>query len=92
MSDMPTGLTPAPAGFSDWMADLKSRIHSVQQRAKLAVNRELVLPYWQIGRDILTRQAEQGWNANLQKQEQGGGRIQAARIAARRAADQLAQH
>jgi type I restriction enzyme S subunit len=28
-----------------------------QQRAALAVNRELVLLYWQIGRDILARQA-----------------------------------
>ena len=32
-------------------------------RAALAVNRELVLLYWSIGRDILTRQKEQGWGA-----------------------------
>jgi predicted nuclease of restriction endonuclease-like (RecB) superfamily len=31
----------------------------------LAVNRELVLLYWQIGRDILDRQAEQGWGAKV---------------------------
>jgi predicted nuclease of restriction endonuclease-like (RecB) superfamily len=29
------------------------------------VNRELVLLYWQIGRDILARQAEQGWGAKV---------------------------
>jgi predicted nuclease of restriction endonuclease-like (RecB) superfamily len=64
MSDTPPRLTPPPSG-SDWLADLKTRIHSAQQRATLAVNRELVLLYWQIGRDILTRQAEQGWGAKV---------------------------
>ena len=48
---------------ADWFAELKTRIHNAQQRAALAVNRELVLLYWQIGRDILARQAEQGWGA-----------------------------
>jgi predicted nuclease of restriction endonuclease-like (RecB) superfamily len=41
------------------------RIHTAQQRATLAVNRELVLLYWQIGRDILARQAAQGWGAKV---------------------------
>lgn len=54
-----------PADYSSWLADLKARIHSAQQRATLAVNRELVLLYWQIGRDILARQAEQGWGAKV---------------------------
>ena len=48
-------LTPPPAGYADWLADLKGRIHTAQQRATLAVNRELVLLYWQIGQDILAR-------------------------------------
>ena len=65
MSDLPVGLTPPPAGYADWLADLKGRIHSAQQRAALAVNRELVLLYWHIGRDILARQASQGWGAKV---------------------------
>lgn len=65
MSDMPAGLIPPPEGYADWLADLKSRIHSAQQRAALAVNRELLLLYWHIGRDILARQAEQGWGAKV---------------------------
>ncbi|MDE2252688.1 MAG: DUF1016 family protein [Betaproteobacteria bacterium] len=65
MSDLPVGLTPPPAGYADWLADLKGRIHAAQQRATLAVNRELVLLYWQIGRDILARQASQGWGAKV---------------------------
>ena len=64
-SDMPISLTQPPAGYADWLLDLKGRIHASQQRATLAVNRELVLLYWQIGRDILTRQAEQGWGAKV---------------------------
>lgn len=62
---MPVALTPAPSGYADWLAELKSRIHTAQQRAALAVNRELVLLYWQIGRDILERQAQQGWGAKV---------------------------
>jgi len=65
MSDKPVSLTPPPQGYADWLAELKSRIHNAQQRATLAVNRELVLLYWQIGRDILARQAEQGWGAKV---------------------------
>ena len=61
----PVGLTPPPEGYADWLADLKGRIHSAQQRATLAVNRELVLLYWLIGRDILARQASQGWGAKV---------------------------
>jgi predicted nuclease of restriction endonuclease-like (RecB) superfamily len=65
MSDQPVSLAPTPEGYADWLLDLKTRIHSAQQRAALAVNRELVLLYWQIGRDILARQAQQGWGAKV---------------------------
>lgn len=65
MSDKPAKLTAAPEGYADWLAELKGRIHTAQQRAALAVNRELVLLYWQIGRDILARQAAQGWGAKV---------------------------
>ncbi|MGB4674133.1 MAG: PDDEXK nuclease domain-containing protein, partial [Azovibrio sp.] len=65
MSDKPVKLSPPPEGYMDWLADLKTRIHTAQQRAALAVNRELVLLYWQIGQDILARQAAQGWGAKV---------------------------
>ena len=58
MNDKPASLTTPPEGYAAWLAELKSRIHSAQQRATLAVNRELVMLYWQIGQDILHRQAE----------------------------------
>jgi len=68
MSDHPVGpaaLAPTPAGYADWLAELKFRIHTARQRAALSVNRELVLLYWQIGRDILARQEMQGWGAKV---------------------------
>ncbi len=51
--------------YSQFLADLKSRIHAAQLRAALAVNRELVLLYWQIGRDILDRQTRESWGAKV---------------------------
>ena len=64
-ADSPIALIEPPSGYADWLAELKTRIHTAQQRAALAVNRELVLLYWQIGRDILERQAKQGWGAKV---------------------------
>jgi len=52
-------------GYDDFLRDLKQRIRTAQVRAVLAVNRSLVLLYWQIGRDILTRQQQQGWGAKV---------------------------
>ena len=61
----PLSLSTAPPAYAEWLTELKARIHSAQQRAALAVNRELVLLYWQIGRDILARQTAQGWGAKV---------------------------
>ncbi|MFO1348981.1 MAG: PDDEXK nuclease domain-containing protein [Pseudomonadales bacterium] len=65
MTEPPASLTAPPTGYADWLAELKGRIHTAQQRAALAVNRELVLLYWQLGQDILARQAVQGWGAKV---------------------------
>ena len=35
MTDQPVSLTPTPAGYAQWLLDLKSRIHTAQQRATL---------------------------------------------------------
>ena len=54
-----------PDDYTAWLADLKARIHQAQQRATLSVNRELISLYWQLGKDILARQADQGWGAKV---------------------------
>lgn len=58
-------INPLPTDDAPWLATLKTRIHAAQQRASLAVNRELVSLYWQIGRDILERQRNEGWGAKI---------------------------
>jgi predicted nuclease of restriction endonuclease-like (RecB) superfamily len=54
-----------PAGYADFLAGLKQRKQIAQLRASLAVNRELVLLYWGIGREILARQKEDGWGTRV---------------------------
>jgi predicted nuclease of restriction endonuclease-like (RecB) superfamily len=62
---LPVRLTRVPAGYGEWLADVKARIHAARQRAALAVNRELLTLYWQLGRDILDRQRRSGWGAGI---------------------------
>ncbi len=54
-----------PGGYPAFLTELKERIRTAQVRAALSVNRELVLLYWQIGRDILLRQRDAGWGAKV---------------------------
>lgn len=65
MTDTSPTLADPPEGYAQWLTDLKQRVYSAQQRAALAVNREMLELYWQIGNDILTRQQEQGWGAKI---------------------------
>jgi len=54
-----------PEGYEDFLRELKQRIRTAQVRAAVAVNRELILLYWHIGRDILNRQVRAGWGAKV---------------------------
>ncbi|MDX2272718.1 MAG: PDDEXK nuclease domain-containing protein [Cyanobacteriota bacterium] len=54
-----------PMGYEELLRDLKDRIRTAQVRAALAVNRELVLLSWQIGREILRRQGQEGWGSKV---------------------------
>ena len=60
-----TSSTDVLAGYDELLRDLKARIEQAQVRAAVAINNELVLLYWSIGRDILIRQQEQGWGAKV---------------------------
>jgi len=51
--------------YEEWLQSLKERITGAQARAILAVNREMVLLYWQLGREILDRQRRHGWGAKV---------------------------
>lgn len=54
--------------YADLLQSLKERIRTTQLRASLAVNQELIRLYWQIGREILLRQQQQGWGAKVVNQ------------------------
>lgn len=54
--------------YPNWLANLKHKIQTCQQRAVLAVNSELVLLYWHIGQEILARQTAEGWGAKVIEQ------------------------
>lgn len=51
--------------YADFLNSLKQRIRTAQVKAVLAVNQQLVLLYWQIGKEILDRQQEQGWGGKV---------------------------
>lgn len=52
-------------GYAELLNTLKERIRASQVRAVLSVNRELVMLYWQIGQEILTRQANENWGSKV---------------------------
>ena len=58
-------LSAIPVGYADWLAEIKVRVTAARQRAVMAANAELMLLYWQIGSDILDRQASQGWGSKV---------------------------
>ena len=66
---VPKSVAPAtgdlPIGYAPLLADLKARVRAAQLKAAVAVNRELMLLYWHIGREILRCQQEQGWGAKV---------------------------
>jgi predicted nuclease of restriction endonuclease-like (RecB) superfamily len=64
--DMSTSISSAwPAGYVEWLNQLKKDIARARQRAASAVNSELVGLYARIGREILFRQETQGWGARV---------------------------
>ena len=54
-----------PDAYQSFLNDLKQRIRTAQIKAALAVNKELILLYWQIGREILNRQEDEGWGSKV---------------------------
>jgi predicted nuclease of restriction endonuclease-like (RecB) superfamily len=61
----PAQLSGSPEAYEFFLGELKERIRTAQVKAALSVNRELILLYWTIGGDILSRQKTQGWGAKI---------------------------
>lgn len=66
MADKPTrSKAVAKAGFPALVSEVKGRIQAAQARAIFAVNAELVRLYWDVGRIVRGRQANEGWGAGV---------------------------
>jgi hypothetical protein len=56
---------PAAQLYARLVAGIRQRIRTAQVRTALAANAELVMLYWEIGRDILIAQQREGWGAKV---------------------------
>ena len=54
-----------PAWYPGLLASVSDRIWRGQHRALAAANQELLSTYWNVGRDILERQSQQGWGSKV---------------------------
>jgi predicted nuclease of restriction endonuclease-like (RecB) superfamily len=54
-----------PENYDHFLHGLRQRIREAQVKAALAVNAELTLLYWNIGREILLRQKQDGWGTQV---------------------------
>jgi len=63
-----SGKRPLPSDYSGVLADMKQTISEARRRALSAVNRELVLLYWQIGRTVVAQQEKRAWGEAVVEQ------------------------
>ena len=57
-----------PKEYSHWRDEIISIIERSKLQAVLNVNKEMLALYWSIGNDILRKQEELGWGAQVIKQ------------------------
>jgi hypothetical protein len=57
--------TRGDGDYQAWVRDLKDRYRQSQLAAAVSVNRELLVFYWTLGRDITTLQAESRWGSDF---------------------------
>ena len=54
--------------YIQWIREIKSRYRSAQIKAAVKVNAEQLLFNWQLGRDLVTRKAEEQWGTGVVEQ------------------------
>ena len=62
---IPKSTEPPSQSYASLLGELKNRIAAARLQAALAVNNQLILLYWNIGREILARQTDEGWGARI---------------------------
>lgn len=63
-----TGEQILPEGYVNWRKEIVSLIEHSKFQAALNVNAEMLTLYWKIGSDIIKKQEEQGWGAQIVEQ------------------------
>ena len=51
--------------YADFFLEIKQRIREAQYAALKAVNKELIMLYWDIGKKIVEQQEKYGWGGSL---------------------------
>ena len=55
----------ADESYVRWIRELKSRYQAAQIKAAVSVNREMLVFYWSLGRDIIEKKAESTWGQHF---------------------------
>lgn len=58
-------ITISDQTYSQWINQLSSRYRKSQIKAAIKVNREMLIFYWSLGRDIVNTKAEQQWGTKF---------------------------
>lgn len=53
------------SGYQRWLKTLKANFRSVQQKASISVNQQLLLFYWELGKEIVDRQENHKWGSGF---------------------------
>jgi predicted nuclease of restriction endonuclease-like (RecB) superfamily len=54
-----------PSDYQAFLQSIKTRVQQAQLKAVVAINTELIVLYWQIGKEILDRQEKEGWGTGV---------------------------
>jgi predicted nuclease of restriction endonuclease-like (RecB) superfamily len=54
-----------PSDYHSFLGSIKERVQRAQPQAVLSVNRELILLYWHIGKEIIKQQEQLGWGTGV---------------------------
>lgn len=65
LQQMDGKLEVLPTGYGELLTELKARIRTAQIKAAISVNREMILLYREIGRQIFERQSRDGWGSSV---------------------------
>src|SRR5579863_1697620 len=57
--------TLLPSDYPSFLSSIKEQVQRARLQAVLSVNRELILLYWHIGREIIKQQEQLGWGSGV---------------------------